>query len=352
MIKFLRTIFHGVKPNKKISIELEKPTASVASNSVNDTLRASNSHLLWNHLPIDLSLCFNEWVIGISESAELESNTAENQLLKSIDNLLAGDAEISELLPRVPLVMPRLLASMGDENIDASEIAQDIARDPSIVGEVIRIANSAYYNSSVTTSTLEQALLKLGLNGLRQVISVIAFRSIINLHTGKVLAQGSPKLWQQTERSAYVSGVLAKLENVDAFDAHLAILVQNVGMIVILKLIDQQGDCEQKSLSVNFYPAIERLARRLTLSIVKSWGFPSNVINVLEELIHINDRSKISALATVIYASNRFGKLFSLEENGLISFDPNDYFVGLDLRFKNNCEECYKTLKVLGITLE
>jgi HD-like signal output (HDOD) protein len=63
----------------------------------------------------------------------------------------------------------RILAALCDTTLGSREIAELIQREPGLTVRVLKVANSAYYGRSRDISTLEHALVVLGLDAVRGI---------------------------------------------------------------------------------------------------------------------------------------------------------------------------------------
>ena len=348
MAGFLKTFFSRKQRKAHSAESVHRIDAGAQGAPTAETSQPSTGQLLSSGLPADLDLQFSTWVIGANSSAETSLSNDERQLLASVESVMRPDAADSDLLPRVPAVVPRLLQSLRDENVTATKISQEITQDPTLVGEVIRVANGPYYRTVIPTTILDQALVKLGHDGLRQVIASIAFRSIIDARTGHYLRLGAPLLWKQTENSAYAARYLAAREGADIFEAYLAALVQNIGATVALKVLDNHLDNGDAPHSIAFHQAIGLLTQKLTLYIVSSWNFPPSLVEALEEQINIDSAKTVSPLGAVIYAADRLSKLFMLVESTRIEVDLDQIFNDAEADSQKSCAQCFKELTALA----
>lgn len=82
----------------------------------------------------------------------------------------------------IPKVVQKLMESFGDENISATDIAQQIAADPALSAKLLRLANSAYFHVSRSVGTVDDALRMLG------------FVMVRNLVLGNGMAKAFPKV--------------------------------------------------------------------------------------------------------------------------------------------------------------
>ena len=127
----------------------------------------------------------------------------------------------------------------------------------------------------------------------------------------------------------------------DCFDAYLAALVQNIGKIVQLKVIDNYLKIENPPRSVEFLQSFDSLAYRLALQVVSSWDFPSGVVTALNEQINSDKSEAVSPLGSVLSRANSLGMLLLLEEVKRIKIDP-ERFVAKTGDNEDGCALCYK----------
>jgi len=185
---------------------------------------------------INLDLAFFHWLVGPHVSGQA---SADNVILDELIRLTRDPQAAAALVPRVPAVIPQLLRSLRDQDSSSGDLARQLAQDAVLVAEVIREVNSPYYQPATPVRNLEGALLLLGQNGLRMLLARVAFRPIISLQAGALARLAAPQLWRQSEGSALAASLLAPHHGADPFEAYLAGLMHNIGLVVALRVIDQ-----------------------------------------------------------------------------------------------------------------
>jgi HD-like signal output (HDOD) protein len=142
------------------------------------------------------------------------------------------------------------------------------------VAELIREANSPFYRPSSQVRTIDAALLVLGRNGLRMLLARAAFRPLIGMQGGRHSRQAGPRVWHHTERCALAASLLAPGMRADPFEAYLAGLMDDLGLIVALRLFD--GVLETDALPQDPAVVAALLARTRTLAarIALQWELP------------------------------------------------------------------------------
>jgi len=228
------------------------------------------------HAPatFDLDLAFHRWLSGpVAHVGE----TKDALILDELAKLARQPDDAAELVPRVPAVVPQLLRSLREEGTSATELARQVAQDVTLVAEVIREVNSPWYRPTAPVRTIEGAVMLLGQNGLRMLLARVAFRPVISAQTGRLARQAAPQLWKHAEKSALAASLAAPGLGADAFEACLAGLMQNVGLVVALRLIDQVDAAGRLPQSDEFVHALRGHARVLSARIAQQWELPAPV---------------------------------------------------------------------------
>jgi len=223
---------------------------------------------------LHLDLAFHRWLAG---PAVHVGETKDALILDELARLARDPQAAAELVPRVPAVVPQLLRSLREEGVSATELARQVAQDVTLVAEVIREVNSPYYRPTAPVRTIEGALMLLGQNGLRMLLARVAFRPVISAQTGRLARQAAPQLWRQSEQCALAASLAAPSLGADAFEACLAGLARNVGLVVALRLIDQVDAAGRLPQSDHFAHALHDSARTLSARIAAQWELPPPV---------------------------------------------------------------------------
>lgn len=223
---------------------------------------------------------FWRWLCGLPDGDHVEGGAAPGTrlILDELARLARAPGEAAGLVPRVPEVIPQLLRSLRSEDVSGAELARLVTRDPLLVAEVIREANSPFYRASKAVRTVDAALLVLGQNGLRMLLARVAFRPIIGAASGPISRLVAPRLWQHSERCARACALLAPARGADPFEGFLAGLMLDVGLIVAFRLIDRLQEGRQTGGGVPGDPqavaAILSGARQLAARIALHWELP------------------------------------------------------------------------------
>lgn len=231
--------------------------------------------------PATIDAMFYRWMTGATEqeSALATGKVVLDELARLVDSPATG----ASLVPRVPAVIPQLLRSLRDDSITSAELARQISQDVVLVAEVIREVNSPYYHPTAPVRNLEGAVMLLGENGLRMLLARVSFRPIISMQTGNYARMVAPHVWTQAEQSALAASLLSTRIGANPFEAYLAGLMQNVGLIVAFRLIDQLSPDQVLPYSADFCARLFGDARILSSRIAELWYFPQPVADAIDQ---------------------------------------------------------------------
>jgi putative nucleotidyltransferase with HDIG domain len=161
---------------------------------------------------------------------------AEQALLERIaQRVESGKFE----LPQLPATSMALVNLAGKPGVDVSRLVDLISSDPSLASELLRTANSVLYAAHVPAETLNQAVMRIGLRGLRSLIFSVSVKGTI-LRLGK-LQTFSEEIWRQAHSVASISRDIAPLVGQEKDRAFLIGLLHDVGKIALLSILAQEA---------------------------------------------------------------------------------------------------------------
>ncbi|MEZ4524071.1 MAG: response regulator [Thermomicrobiales bacterium] len=139
-----------------------------------------------------------------------------------------------ESLPPAPAVYTRLNGVLADQGSNAATVASIIEQDPSLVGEILKVVNSAYFGLSREITSVTQAVALLGFVMVRNLaLSVSVFRSTSQAR--KLTTFQVEALQQHSLQTAKLAAkIMPDGERSD--EAYLAGLLHDVGKLVFVML--------------------------------------------------------------------------------------------------------------------
>lgn len=262
-----------------------------------------------------IDAAFFRWLAGAAGGDAPEAT--ERLILDELARLADAPSRAAGLVPRVPAVIPELLRSLRDDSVSNADLSRMVAQDVVLVAEVVREANSPFYRPPTPVKNIEGALMLLGQNGLRMLLARVAFRPIIGMQSGRFAKLVAPRIWMQSEQCALAAATLAPHAGANPFEAYLAGLVQNVGLVVAFRLIDQVYNDDVLPRSDAFCAALLHYARRLAHGIALEWEFPPTVAGAIADAGMPDAR----ALGAVLATADALAKLRLLVDAAELTLD-------------------------------
>jgi HD-like signal output (HDOD) protein len=271
---------------------------------------------------------FLAWLFEDGDKSDLFKDGTEQDILAEVEKAIHSNHAGSDMVRRMPGVIPHLLQSLRTEDFSGAELARQISHDVVLVAEIIRIANSSLFKTSENITSIERAVMVLGHTGLRQLITSVAFKPIIDLKSGHFTRTIAPKIWSHSEKCARANRMLAEGETVQAFEAFLAGLIQDVGLIVSLRFIDQLAANHHVG-SPAFCDSLVMASRKLSVGIAREWYFPDTVVNAIEEQGNLAKNTNVSAIGAILSIGDYISKIQILSEHRRLDLDDAGLVDGL-----------------------
>lgn len=281
-------------------------------------------------LSAQVDAAFYRWLTasaGYQATAEVEEH-----LLDLVRTLAQDPVAASGLVPRIPELIPQLLRDLADDDVSQGDLARSVERDMVLVAEVIREANSAYYRPLQAVKTLDGALLMLGQNGLRMLLARIAFRPLVRMADAGFARHAAPLVWNHAEKCALASSLMAPGMGAGGFEAYLAGLMQNLGVLVAFRLAERAAESGKIPGSSEFGARLFVVSRSLSASIAAHWEFPPEVVRGIASV----GTPDASALARALARGDQIAKLRVLIDTRVIDDDDTLVVDGLD-SFERRC---------------
>lgn len=185
-------------------------------------------------------------------------------------------------LPTIPKVLNKLLAVIENPRVSLNEISNFIAGDPALTTKVLRMVNSPVYGFPGRISSVNQAVILLGLTVVKGLLLGV---SVFDLMQKTMVG-----LWEHSIGCAIFSRIIAvKKGHKEPDELSVDGLLHDIGKVFLVLQFPEQYQkalAESQQHSLTIYDA-ERNHFNTTHSSVGSWmaqkwRFPSSLIEVIE----------------------------------------------------------------------
>lgn len=217
--------------------------------------------------------------------------------------------------PRLPAILPELLGLLRSEQASSRQLAKLVERDPALLGEVVRIANSAYYGAPRQIGTLAQAIVLIGDEGLRRLVVRALARPIHDGARGIAFRVAGPHFAALSESCGRLCAVRYRGTE-DPFEAYLAGTFRHAGAMMVVRRLDEVPELRASRRAADFAERFMALDAALSLRAAQHWEFPPRVIAALAEAAGAEPQAEASALSMALAQADREAKAAALDSMG------------------------------------
>ena len=190
-------------------------------------------------------------------------------------------------LPILPHVASQVLAMSTSDESNARSLAELLHRDQAIAAHVLRVANSPLYRLRVPLVSLQQAISRLGLTTLREIVITVSMQS--RMFNVPSYATEARALWQHAVYTAAYAGNIARRCRRNAEGAFLGGLLHDVSKpVLLLALADLQAQLQEPIPPPVVTTAMDVYHTQVGAVLASTWTLPPEVC---ESMVYHHDYS-------------------------------------------------------------
>lgn len=267
-----------------------------------------------------------ELELGLDVRAQDEQpqDPAHERIVAAALAAIGDPATQRRYFPRRPNLLPGLIRAVNDESVSLRQLVAIIARDPSLVGNLLRVANSSYYRvSQRPIETIERAIVVLGTDGLRSVMATALMQPIFQTSGAGGASRFPEVVWEHATRSAHAAIPYAALvERTNQFAAELLCLVSGLAEIVLFRAVLEHCPSSPGRQGVDprvIASILDSQAARFAWHIGAEWRLSEEMLAALEEQMVSSEPA--TPLGRSLRFGRRAGALAVLHANSIINAD-------------------------------
>lgn len=241
------------------------------------------------------------------KSTEKPLTVPQKLVIDVVKESLQKKEERQKSVPRLPSVIPKLLRSLKDPDSSVRDYVEIVNKDPVMSAAVLKLANSVYFNPvGSRIEEIERAVVKLGIDGLRSVLSAAVMQPIIQKDSA-YFTQAGQKIWMHSLSCAVACELIAEQRNIEKFKVYILGLTHDIGKITIFSELCKQfhinGEVVQPGYNA-FVPLMKALSTAVSYWVAKDWELPVDISKALAEQVNIQPGNKVSPYADILYRAN------------------------------------------------
>lgn len=207
----------------------------------------------------------------------LQEHLRDNPLFAAIYQDLIDDNLVIPTLPKIAVGVRKAI----ETDVPVRKIELLIQADPALATLLIKTANSALYRTRNTATTIEQAIMRMGLRTVKNLVTSYSLKHLFQTEH-KAIKQRMKDLWIHSTEVAAVSFVLAKhLRQFDPEQALLMGLLHNVGVLPVLSYAERYPDIASDEDKLD--ATVTSLKAEVGAIILTKWQFSQDFITVARE---------------------------------------------------------------------
>ncbi len=237
------------------------------------------------------------------------------------------------VLPIFDASVQRIQKEVAKENPDLRTIAMLIGQDPALTVQVLKAANSAFYEGLTKISTIRNAIIRLGTGELLLLLLQHDDVGFLDAFCGSLIK----KLWLHSMGCAIGTHWLAKQCGFEALahEAYIAGLLHDVGKLLLITVVENITRSGKKKLRPSnelLYEVMENFHAEHGYLLLKSWNIPESFCKVVHEH-HYEDVDPNDILLIIVSlankACNKLGIGLSKDPSIILAATPEASLLGL-----------------------
>jgi putative nucleotidyltransferase with HDIG domain len=158
---------------------------------------------------------------------------------ETIREELLTKAKTLRVLPTLSTVVDRVFEVLNDKNASFRELVDIVRYDQAMSSKIISIANSAYYSRGVKIMSLERAMIVIGLEELKYIVTCLVFLEGI-LRKLALRDDDLMELWCHSVYVAHAAKVLSTNTLVEEPEKVFTVaLVHDIGKVILYMYLDE-----------------------------------------------------------------------------------------------------------------
>ena len=197
-----------------------------------------------------------------------------HQLFRTLELEIASNRRI---LPSLPEVAMRVRELTADPECEVSDLEREVAKDAAIAARLVKVANSAALLRGKPTSSLHQAISKLGFQLVRSLVTQLAILQTMQSHTDTQRMRGFVAGGLRISALCYtLAGYQAHL---DPEQAALGGLLHDIGKLPLRDFLEGRPDLPDKErlqMEQLLHPAVGAV-------MLRRWGMVDSLVEMARE---------------------------------------------------------------------
>lgn len=213
------------------------------------------------------------------DTSEINLSELENELFQS---LLQAFMQKKLDLPSLPEAALKIRQAINTPGVGSNEIIQIVQTDPVLSARLVKVANSPLYGTWREIKTVRDAVRRLGLETTKHLSFSLSVKKLFSAKTS-MIKDYIHKIYLESTAIASIAFVITqqKAQHLDPEQALLSGLIQNLGLIPILKYIDGHPSMMQSTEQLG--KSVQNLYVPVSTLLLNEWNFDPEFMQIIEQ---------------------------------------------------------------------
>jgi len=242
-------------------------------------------------------------------------------IIAAVTDSLETSVNNPKYAPRRPSLLPQLVKAVNDTDTSRRELSLMISKDPSLVGGLLKLANSPFYRMNAQpVESVDRAVAVIGTEGIRSLIAAALVQPVFRVSSGE-FSQFPEVIWDHTFLAANAAETYAAVVvNSDPFAAQLLALVNGLGAIMVFRIaLDHYAmDATLRPDATTIVTLLDQHTSRVARVIAGSWDLSGRILAALEDQVPEAMEKDPTPLGRALKFGRFIGALAVLRSKGVI----------------------------------
>lgn len=225
-------------------------------------------------------------------------------------------------MPAFPKSVQRILELTRDINCSPKELVMVIETDPVLTMKLLRILNSAYYNFSKQITSVNQSVVYLGLNTVKNL--ALSFAAMGSLPQQNAAGFDAQRYLIHSLATASLARTLCQKygkDDTDPADCYIAGLLHDFGKVVFAQFMPAEFKAalaSSRTQAISLHLAEQQIIGTdhtvVGGMLVEKWQFPKSLTDNIRH--HHSEVETGNTVQSCLFAANQISKQLALGDGG------------------------------------
>ncbi len=156
------------------------------------------------------------------------------------EQFLLAIARIEKFSP-APMILAKAIKLLRDPLADISSVSALVSNDPALAADILRCANSAFYNTGDPAQTIDQAVQRIGFRETFNLLNVAVSRVTSERDLSSYSISADDFWAESLFNGLFLRNLAKQTGKVDADEAYTVGLLRFIGRLAIDQVIQERG---------------------------------------------------------------------------------------------------------------